>query len=131
MVKPIGNRVVGASGVLLPISAAVEVGDLIFLSGQMALIDGKIVGSDITAQANTIFDQIEVVLRDAGLALRNVCKVTGWLTRREDFHHYNSVFAARFAAPFPTRSTVVSELVVAGALVEVEVIASRTTLAPP
>lgn len=100
--ETVGPPLTGPSGLVLPLSQAVSVGDLVFLSGQIALRDGKIVG-------------------------RDVAKTTIWLARPDDFAEFNRVYAARFGDWRPARSTVVSALVLPDALVEMDVVAVRRT----
>jgi 2-iminobutanoate/2-iminopropanoate deaminase len=121
----IGEAMAGPGGMLLPFSPAVEARGLVFVSGQLALQGGAIVGDDIGAQTQVVFDNIEAVLGQAGLALTDVVKCTIWLRRAADFAAFNTVYAQRLAEHRPARSTVVSNLVLAEALVEIEVVAAR------
>jgi 2-iminobutanoate/2-iminopropanoate deaminase len=109
----------------VPLSAAIEVGDTVYCSGQISLRDGRIAGDTIEEQTNIIFDAIEEVLGQFGLDLSNVIKSTVWLTEHRFSAPFNAVYSERLTAPYPTRSTVVSGLVVPGALVEIEVLASK------
>ncbi|MBV9912510.1 MAG: RidA family protein [Sinobacteraceae bacterium] len=109
----------------LPFSPAVELCGTLYFSGQMGLVDGQLSGTTIGAQAEATIDNIERLLKHEGLSLRHVFKVTAWISRRADFAEFNAVYRKRFTPPYPARSTVVSELVVEGALVEIEVIARR------
>lgn len=118
--KIIGDPIVGPGGAIMPFSAAVETSGLIMLSGQMALRNGAIIGDDITAQTETIFDGIEATLALSGTTLARVVRCTIWLRRPEDFAALNAVYARRFGEHRPARSTVVSALVLADALVEIE-----------
>jgi reactive intermediate/imine deaminase len=120
-----GPRLIGPGGQELPLSLGVSLGDLVFLSGQVALRDGKLSGG-IVEQTHIILNAIEAILADAQLTLDNVAKSTIWLTDAADFADFNKVYADRFRTPYPVRSTVVSQLAVPGALIEIEVVASRT-----
>lgn len=122
--KTYGSGVLGPNGRPLPFSSAIEVDDLVYLSGQLALRDGKVDG-DIGQQTDLIFDNIETVLTSADLSLDNVVKTSIWITDPADFAAFNAAYAVRFTAPYPTRSCVVSQLVIPGARVEIEVVASR------
>lgn len=120
----IHGQPVGPGGDALPLSAAVETNGLVFVSGQLALIDGRVEG-DITVQTERAFDAILAILREADMTLDNVVKATVWLTDPADFAAFNAVYAARLPARFPARSCVISQLVLPGARVEIEVVASR------
>lgn len=129
MRRQLGSPIVGPSGAVLPLSAGVEIDGIIYLSGQLAMAEGRIVGSDIGAQTGTAIDGIAALLATAGLSLADIFKVTVWITRRSDFAGFNAVYAERFGPVYPVRSTVVSELVAEGALVEIEAIACRSAAA--
>jgi enamine deaminase RidA (YjgF/YER057c/UK114 family) len=107
----------------LPLSWARKSGSLVFLSGQLALKDGAVVGDDIATQTNLAIDAIEMQLAPFGLGLGDVVKTTVWLVSKADFPAFNAAYGARFSAPFPVRATVVSELIPDRALVEIEAIA--------
>ena len=125
MFKQIGGPLVSTSGAVMPLSSAVEVDGILYLSGALPLKDGKLAGDDIVTQTNALFDNIEALLAKEGLGLRDVFKVTTWLTRKEDFAGYNGVYSKRLADPYPARSTVICDLAMPGALIEVEATASR------
>ncbi len=125
MFKQIGGPLVSTSGAVMPLSSAVEVNGILYLSGGLPLVAGKLAGDDIETQTNAVFDNIEALLVKEGLTLGHVFKVTTWLTRKEDFAGYNGVYAKRLADPFPSRTTVISDLAMPGALIEIEVTASR------
>lgn len=119
-----GGPLVGPGGGVLPLSLAVEVDGLVFVSGQLALVDGRVEG-DIASQTQRTFDSIAAILSGAGLSLDHVIKATIWLTDPADFAAFNTVYAERLSAPYPARSCVISQLVLPNARVEIEVVASR------
>lgn len=123
--KQVGQPLIGPSGAALPLSAGIEAGGFVFVSGQLSLKDGKLVDGDVAAQTNFAIDAIAGVLAEAGLDLEHVVRCGVWLTRAEDFPGFNAAYAARFATPFPARATVISTLAVPGALVEIDAIAWR------
>lgn len=125
MFKQIGGALVSTSGAVMPLSSAVEVNGVLYLSGALALKDGKLAGEDIETQTEAVIDNIEAILANEGLGLSDIFKVTTWLTRKEDFAGYNAVYSKRLGDPFPSRSTVICDLAMPGALIEIEVTASR------
>ncbi|MCD0503814.1 RidA family protein [Bordetella petrii] len=100
-------------------------GDLVFVSGQMAFGEGfRIVGDDVAAQTRTCLDHIHRQLAAAGLALGDIVKTTVWLSRIDDFAAFDAAYGAYFGRlQLPARSTVRADLMVPGALVEIEAIA--------
>ena len=125
MFKPIGDRLITASGVALPLSSGVEVDNVIYLSGALPFANGKVIGDNIETQTNAMFDNVEALLAKEGLKLKNVFKVTVWLVQKQDFAGFNAVYAKRFADPYPARSTVICNLPLDGALIEAEMTLHR------
>jgi len=104
-----------------------EAQGLVFVSGQLPYdTDRKIVGDTIAPQTQQALENLEVVLRDAGLDRSHVVKATIWLTTKSDFAGFNEAYAAFFGPIRPARSTVVSDLVAPGALIEIEAVAARS-----
>jgi 2-iminobutanoate/2-iminopropanoate deaminase len=114
-----------------PYSQAIRVGELIFLSGQIALdpATGELVGrSDVRAQAEQVLDNLRAVLEAAGSGFANVVRSTIYLTDLEDFAVVNEVYRKRFEGlPPPARTTVQVAALPLGAKVEIDMIAVRGT----
>ena len=110
-----------------PYSHAVQVGDLLFTSGQIPLVPatGKLVEGGIEAQANQVLDNLSAVLAAAGMDFSNVVKTTVFLTDLADFAAVNAIYATRFPSAPPARSCVQVAKLPAGAKMEMELIASR------
>lgn len=111
-----------------PYSQAVETGDgLVFLSGQTPLdpVTKKLVTGDIGAQTEQCFRNLFAVLEAAGLDERAVVKVTVFLTDMADFQAMNAVYATKFSAPYPARSTFAVAALPLGASIEIELVAKR------
>ena len=108
-----------------PFSAAVRAGDLLFLSGQVALdpATGKLVPGDIGAQTEQIFANISAVLEAAGKSFDDVMKTTVYLADMKDFGAMNTVYARHFQTPYPARTTIQAAGLLLGAAVEIEVVA--------
>lgn len=109
----------------LPLSQSAEAAGLVFLSGQLAIRDGALVEGDVAAQTEVVIDRIAALLEDLGLSLADVVRCGVWLTDASDVGAFNAVYARRFARPYPVRATVVSALVVPGARIEIDAVASR------
>lgn len=107
-------------------SQAIKVGNLLFLSGAAAEDEKReILGKgDIEVQARQTFRNIEAVLEAAGASLKDVVKITAFLTRLEDFPKYNEVRRQVFKNNFPASTTVIiKSLAREDYLLEVESIA--------
>ena len=115
----------GAPRAIGPYSQAVVEDGLLFASGQIPLDPqtGELVTGGIDTATERIFDNLEAVLRQAGVTLANVVKTTVFLTRPEDFTAMNAVYARRFGSHRPARSTVTVAALPKGATVEIDLIA--------
>ena len=108
-----------------PLSLAVVVDGLLFVSGTPGY-DDKFELSDVFAeQLGTAFVRLREVLARAGATSRDVMKTTVYLTRAQDFGEMNRLYAEFFGpAPYPARTTcIVAALPDPKMLVEVECIA--------
>ena len=118
-----GPLVIG--GRKLSLSRAIRAGDFVFLTGQVPFKDGQVMTTgSIEDQTRAVLDDIRITLREAGCALSDVVKAMVWLRNRADFPGFNSVYGEYFAEEPPTRSAVVSDLLV-DVRVEVEVVAYK------
>jgi 2-iminobutanoate/2-iminopropanoate deaminase len=110
-----------------PYSQAVWAGELLYLSGQTPIDPavGKLVDGDIGVQTGRAFDNLEAVLKAAGLSMDHVIKVNVYLTDMGNFAGMNAVYQTRFNKPFPARTTVAVAGLPLGALVEIEMVAKK------
>ena len=117
----------GAPAAVGPYSHALDLGPLVFCSGQVALDaeTGQLVGESVAEQTRKVFRNIEAVLAAAGLTLEHVAKATVFLTTMDDFAAMNAVYEEAFGGHKPARSTVAVAGLPVGARVEIEVIAAR------
>lgn len=110
-----------------PYSHAVWTGTLLYCSGQAAVDPAvmKLITGGISEQTQQTFDNIEAVLKDAGLSMDDVIKVNVYLTSMSNFSAMNAVYQTRFNAPYPARTTVAVAELPLNALVEIEVVAEK------
>ena len=107
-----------------PYSQAVRHGDLVFLSGQVALepATGALVSGDVGDQARQVFRNLQAVCRAAGGDLGGILKLNIYLTDLANFATVNEIMAATFAEPYPARATIGVAALPLGAEVEVEAV---------
>lgn len=107
-----------------PYSQAKITGNLLFASGQIAIVPatGEVIGGGIEAQTKQICENIRAILAEAGLTFDNVVKTTCYLHNIADFAAFNAVYAEYFTAK-PARSCVGGLDLPKGVLAEVEIIA--------
>ena len=113
------------NGRTLSLSRAIRAGDFVFLTGQIPMRDGvPMTNGTIQEQTRAVLDDITATLSQAECTRDNVVKAMVWLRERADFPGFNEVYGEYFPLEPPTRSAVVSDLLV-DARVEVEVMAYR------
>jgi 2-iminobutanoate/2-iminopropanoate deaminase len=110
-----------------PYSQAIQVGNLVFASGQIPIdpATGSFVEGGVKEQDRQSLTNVKAILDEAGLTLDNVVKTTVFLADMNDFADVNAVYAEFFAEPYPARSAVAVKTLPKGALVEIEVIAAQ------
>lgn len=110
-----------------PYSAYREVGDLIFISGQLPLdpTTMEFASADIKGQTHQSLSNIQAILKELGLQMDCVIKTTVLLADIADFAEMNEVYATFFSAPYPARSAFAVKDLPKGVKVEIEVIASK------
>lgn len=109
-----------------PYSQAIRTGDFIFTAGQIPLDPAtmKLVDGDVTVQTRRVLANLSNVLEAAGSSLGRVLKTTVFLADFNDFQAMNAVYAEFFGENPPARSTIQAAKLPAGALVEIEAIAT-------
>lgn len=111
------------NGQPLPFSDAVRVGDVLYLSGQLGLVDGKL-PDGIEAQTKQTLDNIGAILKRAGLGYEDVFKCTAMLADMKDWPAMNRVYVTYFPeGKRPARSTFGANGLALGALIELECMA--------
>ena len=109
-----------------PYSQAIEVDGILYTSGQIAINPevGKIVAENISEQTEQCCKNLGEVLKAARMTFENVVKTTCFLANIEDFKTFNSVYEKFFVSK-PARSCVAVKDLPAGALCEIELIATK------
>ncbi len=109
-----------------PYSQGILCGGFLFCSGQIPLdpATGKMVAGGIEAQTDRVLRNLEAVLAEGGSSLAAVVKTTVYLADLGDFPAMNAVYGKFFPADPPARATVQAAKLPAGALVEIDAIAS-------
>ena len=111
-----------------PYSQAVNIGDLIFTSGQIPLnVDGSEdkINADIKTQSTQVLNNLQAVLQGAGSDLNKVIKTTVFLADMGDFAELNEVYASFFKDHKPARSCIAVKTLPKNVKVEVEAIATK------
>ena len=107
-----------------PYSQAMKVGNLLFTSGQIAIVPetSQVEATDIVEQTEQVCKNISALLTAAGSSFDNVVKTTCFLADMSDFAAFNEVYGKYFTSK-PARSCVAVKTLPKNVLVEIEVIA--------
>lgn len=107
-----------------PYCQAVQYGNLLFVSGQIAIDPqtAEIVDGEIEAQTQQVLENLKAIIEEAGMTLQNVLKCSCFLNSMEDFVRFNSVYDSYFAESLPARETVEVARLPKDALVEISAI---------
>jgi len=110
-----------------PYSQAIQVGNLVYTSGQIPIdpSTGAFVEGGIKEQTRQSLTNVKAILEEVGLSMNNVVKTTVFMADMNDFAEMNSIYAEFFSEPYPARSAIAVKTLPKGALVEIEVIVEK------
>ena len=106
MKKPIStNKAPAAIG---PYSQAIQWGDVVFISGQVAFIPSttELNNDTFENEVNQVIDNLDAICKEAGGSLDHILKLSIFLTDLSNFDTVNNLMKERFSEPFPARSTI-------------------------
>ena len=110
-----------------PYSQAIEANGTIYVSGQLGIdpSTGNFAEGGAVAQARQSLTNISNILKEAGLSMKNVVKVTVLLADINDFAAVNEIYKDFFESPFPARSAFAVAALPKGGKIEIEAIATK------
>jgi 2-iminobutanoate/2-iminopropanoate deaminase len=110
-----------------PFSEAVEVGGLLYLSGQIGNLPGStsLAPGGLEGEAAQTLENIKAILERRGSSMAKVVKCTIFLADMGEWGRFNVVWRRYFSAPYPARSAFGANGLALGARVEIECIAAR------
>jgi len=116
-----------APGAIGPYSQAIDIGNLVFTSGQIPLDPrtGEI-PEGIEEQTQQVLNNVQSILEAAGLEMKDVVKTTVFIKDMNQFAAMNEVYKTFFVEPYPARSTVEVARLPKDVLVEIETITLRS-----
>jgi len=119
-------QTVHAPAAIGPYSQAVDLGSLVFTSGQIPVdpVTG-VIPADVRAQAEQSLKNVKAVLEAAGSGMDKVVKTTVFITDMNSFAAINEVYASFFTEPYPARSCVEAARLPKDVLLEIEAIALK------
>lgn len=91
-----------------PYSQAVQVGDILYVSGQVALeaSSGELINENITEETHQVMKNLEAILRAAGTDFSQVAKCSIFISDMNQFATINEAYGQYFKENFPARETV-------------------------
>ena len=108
-----------------PYSQAIDLGDLIFTSGQIPVAPDGSVSTDITQQAHQALKNLKAVLEAAGSSMEKVVKTTVFISDMDQFGAINAVYEQYFTKPYPARSCVQVAKLPKAVGIEIEAVALK------
>ncbi|WP_126244582.1 RidA family protein [Chitinophaga rhizosphaerae] len=110
-----------------PYNQAVQAGNMLFISGQIALNpeSGQMEQDDIIAETHRVMQNLRNILSEAGMDFSDVVKSTIFIMNMGDFGKINEVYGKYFTGYFPARETVQVAALPKGANVEISMIAVK------
>ena len=112
-----------------PYNQAVQAGNMLFISGQVALKPGtsEMANADIFEETHQVMKNLKCILSEAGLDFNAVVKTTIFLSDMDLFGQVNEIYGKYFDANFPARETVAVKGLPKNANVEISMIAISKT----
>ncbi len=109
-----------------PYNQAIKSGNLLFVSGQVALKPGTndMANADILEETHQVLQNLEAILSEAGMNFSNIVKTSIFLSDMALFAQVNEIYASYFEKDFPARETVAVKGLPKNANVEISVIAA-------
>ena len=116
-----------SEGTNAPLSGAVEVDGMVFVSGQIHINDaGQLEGSSIAEKFAVTISNVQKILQEAGLTLDDVVRVHLYLTDLSELPDLNKAYVTYFKHPLPARTAIGVSALPLGANLEMDVIACRS-----
>ena len=112
-----GRQIIPGPMPNLPFSAAVRADGLVYVAGALSA------EGDIRAQTKKTIEDMSQTLQKSGSSLANVASVHVYLTKADDFAAMNEVYRTFWPKDPPVRTTIVADLVIPGAMVELSMVA--------
>ena len=111
-----------------PYNQAILAGELLFISGQIALKPGtnELINGDIREEAHQVMQNLKSILAKASMDFKQVVKTTIFLADMDLFALVNEVYGKYFEGDFPARETIAVKGLPKNANIEISMIASKS-----
>jgi len=110
-----------------PYSQAVQFGNMLFISGQIAIdpTTGNLVQEDIKTETHQVMKNLQAILKEAGMDFGNAIKTTIFLMDMGQFAQVNEVYGSYLGEAAPARETVQVSGLPKGVKVEISMVAGK------
>ncbi|WP_291403957.1 RidA family protein [Daejeonella sp.] len=110
-----------------PYSQAVQAGNMLFISGQIAIdpATNQLISGGIKEEAKQVMNNLEAVLKTAGFSFEHIVKTSIFLSDMNHFSDVNEIYGSYFHSDFPARETVAVLGLPKNVNVEISVIAVK------
>ncbi|MDR3718509.1 MAG: RidA family protein [Bryobacteraceae bacterium] len=109
----------------MPFSNGFVAGNTLYVAGQEGPTNGKLEGTDITAQTTNAIAAIERVVKQAGFQMKDIVSVTVYIADLNDVPKMNEIYKKLMPDPKPARATVQVAGLIGGAKIEITAIAVK------
>ena len=109
----------------MPFSNGFVAGNTLYIAGQEGPTNGKLEGTDITAQTTNAIAAIEKIVKLAGFQMKDIVSVTVYIADLNDVPKMNEVYKKLMPDPKPARATVQVAGLIGGAKIEITAIAVK------
>lgn len=110
-----------------PYSQAVWVGDMLLMSGQIALnpVTGAMENESLASETHRVMKNIAGILEAAGMDYSNILKASIFIKDMNEFAQINEIYASYLQEPYPARETVEVARLPKDARIEISIIAKK------
>ena len=108
-----------------PYSQAIDLGEMIFTSGQIPVAPDGSVSEDISEQTRQALLNLKAVVEAGGSSFEKFIKTTVFITDMAQFGAINTVYSEFFTEPYPARSCVQVAALPKGVSIEIEAVALK------
>lgn len=108
-----------------PFSPGVLVGETLYISGQIGMLDGQMRAGGIVPETQAALDNIKKIVELGGMQMADVVSVNVYLADMADFAEMNNTYKSYFPEPRPARATVQVAGLVNHARIEISAIAVK------
>lgn len=111
-----------------PYSQAVQAGNMLFVSGQIAIdpSTNELINGSVSDEASRVMENIKSLLSESGYSFSDIVKTTIFLTDMKYFAEVNQVYGSYFTGDFPARETVAAAGLPKNVNVEISVTAYKS-----